>query len=282
MTKIFNKYKSTIDTDLHEEFLLLNRLSSVDELVMFILNKFNLSSRAYIGNLTNIQQYNNLIKDRYIKLTGDFRNDNKFVNIKDLAFVIFTKNLPVPTLNRPLTLYYKNEHGLTPAVVDEYEFFIFYKIVDYLIKNNLLQNFNSIRVICHHSSPAYIDDIDCEKILQEVGSKQFEILTSVFTNPVMFHNSTLNFAKFKSRAILTPSCYEINTCSEERTYESFKYCSFDFNISDTINDIFLWKDNTVSGFRDRYFNIPRTYTIEQKLCDFVQCVLNIDKAPLCI
>lgn len=282
MKKIFNKYKSSIDFELHQKFIQSNNLNSVDDVVRFILNKFNLCTKSYIGNLTNINQYNELIKHRFIRLTGDFRNDAISVDKRDLAFVIFTKNLPQPAFDRPFTLYYKNEHGLTPAIVDEYEFILYYKIIKFLIDCSLLQNFNCIRIICHHSSPEYINDISGEKILREVGPKQFEILTSVFTNTALIHNSTLNFAKFKSRAILTPSCYEISTCPEESTYEKYNYCSFDFNLEDKINDVFLWKDNTITGFRDRYSHHQKKYTVEQKLCDFVQCVLNIDKTPLCI
>jgi hypothetical protein len=282
MIKIFNKYKCTIDSSLHLEFINEHNFKEIGEVVDFILNRFNLNKVEYIGDNTNRFQYNELIKNKFIKLTGDLENDTKDFKITDLLFVILTKNIPLPYYNRSFTLYFKNEHNLTPGIVDEYEFLLHYKILERLIAKKFVKNFNAIRVICRHTSPEYIDSLNCEKITTEVGAKKFELLTSVYSNPIFYFNGTLNFSHLKSRAILTPQCYEINTCPSEATYEKYNYISFDFSIKDKIEDSFKWCDGTVTGVKDRFFDRKNDYTIEQKLCDFVQCVLNIDKTPLCI
>lgn len=282
MIKIFNKYKCNIDNDLHLKFINEHNFNEVDEVVDFIIGKFTLEELNYIGDNTNKFQYSELIKKKFIKLTGDLENDTKDFKITDLLFVILTKNIPLPAFNRFLTLYFKNENNLTPGIVDEYEFLLHYKLLERLIAKKFVKNFNSIRVICRHSTPEYINSLNCEKITTEVGSKKFELLTSLYSNPVFYFNGTLNFSHLKSRAILTPQCYEINACPDQTTYEKYNYTSFDFSIKDKIQDSFKWNDGTITGVKDRFFGRERNYTIEQKLIDFVQCVLNIDKTPLCI
>jgi hypothetical protein len=279
--QIFERYNCVIDSKLHEEFISRHNFKNIDDIVNFILNKFNLCEVNYEGDLVNRQQYELLTKNKYIKLSGDIENDIQDIKITDLLFVILTKNIPKPSSNRFITLYYKNEYNLTPGIVDDYEFLLHYKIVESLIKRKALKNFNSIRILCRHTFPEYLDELDCEKIIKEVGSKNFEILTSVYSNTFFYFNATLNFAQLKSRAILTPQCYELNICSEKTSYEKYNYDSFDFSIKDKIEDFFKWNDGTTSGFKDRFHEREKKYDIEKKLHDFVVCVLNIDKNPLC-
>lgn len=280
--QIFERYNCVIDSKLHGEFIKKYNFKNIDDIVNFVLNKFNLSEVNYKGNLINILQYEELTKNKYIKLYGDIENDIGDIKITDLLFVILTKNIPKPRNDRFVTLYYKNEYNLSPGIVDDYEFLLYYKIVEGLIKRKALKSFNSLRVICRHTYPDYLEELNCEKIIKEVGSKNFEILTSMYSNTFFIFNATLNFAQLKSRAILTPQCYELNICPNENSYSKYNYDSFNFNIEDKIEDFFKWNDGTKSGFKDRFCKRKKEYDIETKLHDFVICILNIDKNPLCL
>lgn len=280
MKRIFNRYKCSIDADLHEEFIKKYNFKNINELVDYVVDDFKLENKKYIGNIINNIQYEEIIKNKSINLIGDLENDLNDFKITDLLYVILTKNLPKPVYNRSLCLYYKNEHGLTPGIVDEYEFKLHCSIIEKLISNSLLKNFNDMKIICRHSSPEYIDELTCEKITQEVGSKRFEIITSLYSNPIFYFNGTLNFNHFKTRAILTPQCYEINTCPSELSYEKYNYPGFDFTIDDKIKDVYRWKDGTVSEVKQRFYNRESNYNIEQKLQDFIKCVLKLDDNPL--
>lgn len=247
----------------------------------------SLSPKDYKGDISNKMQYNYLKEktiNKKIVIVGDLLNDY-MLETKYKAWSISRHHIKPPPLDRFIVLYYKNEYPNKFTIKDE-EFYLFYQILFYMLDKKLLKSFNKLKVICRHSVPKCFSLLDCEKISTEIGPREFELYCNLYANTIFFSSATANSFLLGSRPIVSRNIYEMKKTDRNKSILFNRiYCPVDLTNQYTHSDEFVWLDDTRATYRERFnslFKIEQSIKIEDKVAEFIQCVLNLDNNPLTI
>lgn len=252
-----------------------------------LLEKHNLHEQHYVGDQYNKIQHDFLIgktQSGRITIIGDLLNDYDD-NIRSNIWFFRNSDIIDNPFDRSIVLYYKNEPP-NKKTIDEDEFLCYYKIIERMIQLKLLKSFNKIKIICRDSVPSYYDRLSCEKHIAEIGPKQFDIYCNVYSNTVYLTTSTANHHLYGSKAIVSRNVYEMKkTNKEESILFNYLYCPVDLNDNYVDSDEFIWVDNTKSTYSvrfNRYKASQVNINLENKLNDFIKCILRLDKTPIVV
>ena len=245
----------------------------------------NLPAVEYTGYKCNVQQsefIDSVVKDKKIFITGDLLNDY-MLGTKYKLWSISKKDITAPPYDRALTLYYKNEYPNLFTIKNE-EFYLYYKLLKFMVDKKILRSFNKIKVICRHSTPECYEKISCEKISQEIGPRDFEIFCNLYSNGIFFASATVNSDRLGSRSIVSRNIYDMKkNIPGIHILFDYIFCPVDQTGKYTDGDEFIWQDDTRSTYRERYGNElseQLLVNVNNKVQDFIDCVLKLDKSPL--
>ena len=241
--------------------------------------------KPYTGHLHNQKQYVHLLQktlSKKIVIVGDLLNDYDD-NVKQNLWVVRPKDIIPPPYDRALTLYYKNEQP-NRKTIDEDDFLAYYNTADQMIKTGGLQSFNKIKIICRDSVPSYYDSLDCEKHLDEMGRKPFDLYCNLYANTVWFTTASANYADYASKGIVSRNIYDMKkTVKAASILFDYVYCPIDQSGQYTDGDEFIWDDEQQSTYRIKYGKLLKSQQnilLAEKINSFIKCVLELDSNPL--
>jgi len=245
----------------------------------------HLKQRLYLGNVYNQQQYDYLsakTKEEKIIITGDLLNDYDD-DFKQNLWIIRSKDIIKPPYDRALILYYKNELP-NKKTIDEDEFLAYYTVADKMIKGGFLQSFNKLKIVCRDSVPSYYHSLECEKHLNEMGRKGFDLYCNLYANTVWFTTASANYAEYATKGIVTRNIYDMKkTVKAASVLFDYIYCPIDQTGLYTDGDQFIWDNDEQSTYRDKYgehLSMQHTIPSAEKINNFISCVLQLDNNPL--